>query len=522
MEHQNPAENVTEVAEWVKQDNIETSKSSDLVSPQHVENAAITELVSTQNVENAAIAEFVSPQHVENAPITELVSPQHVENAPIPELVSTQHVENAPISRLACPPHEAALTFENPQESVETEENVETSNVEVTSKPQPEDTTNAPPCPGPETPQMIQEESATQTPEEESVQVELTTKTPEESFPRVPTPQFLLPVHTAEGRQQNRTKPANLIKMAVAERNHLIKRLAKSDPLKNRLDGSKSATGVREVSHVQLSQLMKQRSQTAPQPNIKRMLSLTATEEQQNFQGVPVGEGCITPDMFPARESSISKVWTLYHLAQETGNLSLPVLSQASFIGRADIESVGPEHVVLSKRTSNYSGLDSGLDSGQLTGGPTQEHSGQTAQTVSKLDTPDTQQIKIPNYLLVERSSGTSDIASSQERKPADQESCVVSKGRCTGFLSFSVPIDSFCGAEWSCRPQFLQITTDDGDVVYSPPFIQAINPCRPGADEVAERTDTRPTTSPAHMEWSFRISIKGQSVGDEEVNQDK
>lgn len=153
------------------------------------------------------------------------------------------------------------------------------------------------------------------------------------------------------------------------------------------------------------------------------------------------------------------------------------------------------------------------IHSRQLTGGPTQEHSGQTAQTVRKLDTPDTQQIKIPNYLLVERSSGTSDIASSQERKPADQESCVVGRGRCTGFLSFSVPIDSFCGAEWGCRPQFLQITTDDGHVVYSPAFIQAINPCRPGADEVAERTDTRPTTSPAHMEWSFKISIKGKEV---------
>ncbi|XP_035655737.2 uncharacterized protein LOC118402025 [Oncorhynchus keta] len=276
--------------------------------------------------------------------------------------------------------------------------------------------------------ESVQEELTTQTPEEESVQEELTTKTPEESFPRVPTLQFLLPVHTAEGCQQNRTKPANLIKMAVAERNHLIKRLAKSDPLKNRLDGSKSATGVREVSYA--TTLMKQRSQTAPQPNLKRMLSLT--------------------------------------------------------------------------------------------GGPTQEHSGQTTQTVRKLDTPDTQQIKIPNYLLVERSSGTSDTASSQERKPADQDSCVVSRGRCTGFLSFSVPIDSFCGAECGCRPQFLQITTDDGDVVYSPAFIQAINPCRPGADEVAERTDTRPTTSPAHMEWSFKISIKGQSVGDDEVNQEK
>eukprot|EP00063_Salmo_salar_P020905 XP_013995740.1 PREDICTED: zonadhesin-like isoform X1 [Salmo salar] len=452
MEHQNPAEelglgpspaeDVTEVAEWVKPDNIETRKSSDLVSPQHVENAPITELVSPQHVENAAITELVGPQHVENAPITELVgpqhvenapitelvSPQHVENAPIPELVSPQHVENAPISRLACPPHEEAVTFENPQESVETEENVETSNVEVTSKPQPEDTTDAPPCPGPETPQMIQEESATQTPEEESVQEELTTKTPEEesiqeelntktpeeesvqeelntktpeeSFPRVPTPQFLLPGHTAEGHQQNQNKPANLIKMAIAERNHLIKRLAKSDPLKNRLDGSMSATGVREVAYA--TKLMKQRSQTAPQPNIKRMLNLTD---------------------------------------------------------------------------------------------------------------------KIPNYLLVERSSGTSDVASSQERKPADQESCVVCRGRCTGFLSFSVPIDSFCGAECGCR---LQITTDDGDVVYSPAFIQAINPCRPCAHEVAESTDTRPTTSHAHMEWSFKISIKGQSIGDDEVDQEK
>ncbi|XP_041697155.1 uncharacterized protein LOC121534642 [Coregonus clupeaformis] len=526
MEHQNPAEelglgpspaeDVTEVAEWVNPDNIETSKLTELVSPQHVENAPITELVS--------------PQHVVNAPITELVGPQHVEKAPITELVSSQHVENAPISGLACPPHEEAVTFENPKESVETEENVETSTVEVTSKPQPEDTTNAPPCPGPETLQIVQEESATQTPEEESVQAELTTKTPEEesvqeelttktpeeSFPRVPTPQFLLPIHTAEGRQQNRTKPANLIKMAVAERNHLIKRLAKSDPLKNRLDGSKSATRVREVSYA--TNMMKQRSQTAPQPNIKRMLNLTAMEEQQNFQGVPVGEGRITPDMDPARESSINKVWTLYHLAQETGNLSLSVLSQPSFNGRAYIESVDPEHVLLSKRTSH----NSGLDSGQLTSGPTQGHSGQTVQTVHKLDTPDTQQIKIPNYLLVERSSATSDIASSQERKPADQESCVVNRGRCTGFLSFSVPIDSFCGAEWGCRPQFLQVTSDDGDVVYSPAFIQSINPCRPGADEVAERTDTRPTTSPAHMEWSFKISIKGQTVGDDEVEQEK
>lgn len=234
-------------------------------------------------------------------------------------------------------------------------------------------------------------------------------------------------------------------------------------------------------------------------------------QQQQYTQSVPIGAEHITPDVDPALECSVNQVWTLYHLAQETdtGTLCTNVLSKPPFNGRAYIERVGPEHVLL---TSQHSGLDSG----KCMDGHTEGQLGMSAP--AKSDATGTQQIKIPNYLLVEdkedkRSPPTSDTDYSKERKLADQGSVAATKRHCPGYLSFSVPIDSFCGADWSCRPQFLQVTSDEGGAVYSPAFKRAINQAKPGADEDVERTGPRLPASAINMEWSFKISIKGTGI---------
>ncbi|XP_019899461.2 uncharacterized protein LOC109615191 [Esox lucius] len=207
--------------------------------------------------------------------------------------------------------------------------------------------------------------------------------------------------------------------------------------------------------------------------------------EQQNLQCEPIAEDCINPDVDPILESSLNKVWTLYHLAQEKDS--------------ANTEHAGPGDVLLERRTSHHSD-----DSSQLCG-QTQEESGKKTKS-QKYDTPVPHQMKFPNYLLVECSPQTSDY--SQESKEANQDSC-------TGLLSISMPIDSFCGVELSCGPQFLEVTSNEGGVVYSP-ALQTINPSKPCEDEDAKMTETHQTTSPSKMKWSLKISLKAQTEGGE------
>ncbi|XP_062337623.1 uncharacterized protein LOC134036636 isoform X2 [Osmerus eperlanus] len=254
---------------------------------------------------------------------------------------------------------------------------------------------------------------------------------------------------------------------------------------------------------------------TALQTLPKQGLGLSAGEEQQKPQVVTLGAGHKTPDAELTLESSVNQVWTLYHLAPETkkGILSMNVLSESPFNGRAYIESVGPEHVTLAKITSQHSIVESSTQTSQQSRLTPQEQD-------NPVCTPNTQEIQIPNYFLVveegnkERNykiTQTINVASSPENRPTDRRRSL-SANSC--YLSVSVPLDSFCGAE--CGPQLLQVTSNEGQPVYSPAFIEAINPATAGSEENRVRTNQPQPQSPINMEWSFKISIKGQELREE------
>ena len=184
------------------------------------------------------------------------------------------------------------------------------------------------------------------------------------------------------------------------------------------------------------------------------------------------------------------------------------VLSESPFNGRAYIESVGPEHVTLAKITSQNSIVESSTQTSQQSRLTPQEQA-------NPVCTPNTQEIKIPNYFLVVEEGNkegnykltqTINVASSPENRPTDLRS--LSTNSC--FLSVSVPLDSFCGAE--CGPQLLQVTSNEGQPVYSPAFIEAINTATAGLEENMVRKNEPQPRSPINMEWSFKISIKGKS----------
>ncbi|MBN3325517.1 IMPTB protein, partial [Atractosteus spatula] len=285
-----------------------------------------------------------------------------------------------------------------------------------------------------------------------------------------------------------------------------------------------------------------------------------ASEQQQEAEEGPAAGGGVTADehVGPGLDSSVHQVWTLYHLAHhaEEGTLSTTVLSQPPFNGSAAIRSFGPGHVLLTQQLlqSTRTGAEQPTSVQQLEplrptsqGSYLSHRSGNLhpahaplsgppcptlgpdqliIQPASSSSTP-SQQITVPNYFLVVSDNGEDQrkrkITSSANVGSRDVKAHLLTGGGISPvpvgsvrspaagkrdssrYLSLSIPLDDLHLPGSRRRSQLLHVTTDEGNLIYSPVHIHVVNLVQPVGTEGAfgAQAQRRPCSAPVKLSLS-------------------
>ncbi|XP_015209300.2 microtubule-associated protein futsch-like isoform X4 [Lepisosteus oculatus] len=283
-----------------------------------------------------------------------------------------------------------------------------------------------------------------------------------------------------------------------------------------------------------------------------------ASEQQQEAEEGPAAAGGVTADehVGPGLDSSVHQVWTLYHLAHhaEEGTLSTTVLSQPPFNGSAAIRSFGAGHVLLTQQLLQSTRAEQPASVQQLeplrptSQGSYLSHrsgnlhparaplSGPPCQTLgpdhliiqpaSSSSTP-SQQITVPNYFLVVSNNGEDQrkrkITSSANMGSRDVKAHLLTDGGISPlpvgsvrspaavkrdssrYLSLSIPLDDLHLPGSRRQSQLLNVTSDEGNLIYSPVHIHVVNLVQPVGTEGAfgAQAQRRPCSAPVKLSLS-------------------
>ncbi|XP_063076030.1 uncharacterized protein LOC134466063 [Engraulis encrasicolus] len=200
-------------------------------------------------------------------------------------------------------------------------------------------------------------------------------------------------------------------------------------------------------------------------------------------------------------QSSVNQMWTLFHLphVSEDGTFSTEILTQPPFNGSAYIRSFGPGHVLLAKRSPTPS-----QDDLRTATGGTPEHLTQASNLQYQEHHPHNQQrplhdvgpavkdateflqptsasgkgtleISLPNFLLcIDNGQQATPLMGSTLPVPA--QAVRVRRDEASGLLAFTVPMESVSSSQSRKRQvQFLPITTEQGQSVYSPAVLRIV-----------------------------------------------
>lgn len=200
--------------------------------------------------------------------------------------------------------------------------------------------------------------------------------------------------------------------------------------------------------------------------------------------------------MDSALQSSVDQVWTLYQMAEET---------EAKQLSHSPIPSQPNSHVSPKKIQMTMSVDYSHPSKSEAS----EKESGQSPK-LSPLS--NTHLINTPNYVLV-----NDEDTGRKENQPGDTSSNTdrerprsgASRNWIRPFLSISLPVDPFCNDPAGNRPLFYGLTSDQGNMTYSPVFVREINPAYVASNEDDGRERESTPNSSVYMQWSIEITLK-------------
>ncbi|KAL2097306.1 hypothetical protein ACEWY4_006513 [Coilia grayii] len=284
-------------------------------------------------------------------------------------------------------------------------------------------------------------------------------------------------------KQEEVPKTEASIKLAIAERDRLMKKILQSTQLKTQTVIAKTnITGITVSSNI-----------GGYPAHLQKILEPNAGDAKAGQ--TPVESKVINSNMDPALQNPVDQIWTLYQMTGETEakeSCSNPSLLQPD-------NHVSTQHNDQKAISENYSLPESS---------PSQK---EREQSPKPSGLSGVQLINTPNYVLV-----NDDDTERKGNQASDSPPCVVeerqrsgmSRNWMTQFLSISFPLDPLCSDPAGSRPLFFGVPSDQGNVACSPVFIREINPTTAVSHDTDGGSDGT-SSSVTSMQWSIEISFK-------------